>query len=95
MSKNDTKIEKNIGTHYYCSLCDLNTSKKTDYEKHLATDKHKKIENDTKIDKKIEKNIESKIEKEFNKTLTCKCGKKYKYNSGFYRHIKTCNRSHK
>jgi hypothetical protein len=36
----DTKIPK-IPKNYNCVICMLNTSNKKDYERHLATQKHK------------------------------------------------------
>ena len=36
-----TNISQKNAHKYNCSVCDYNTSNKYDYEKHLATDKHK------------------------------------------------------
>ena len=68
---------------FYCKFCDYGTCKKSSYEDHLTTTKHKK----------------SMI---FNENLpnlpkTCReyicqlCNKKYKDNSGLWRHKKNCN----
>ena len=63
---------------YNCEKCQLVTSNKKDYSKHLLTAKHlKKTERYIKIQKSPE--------------LTCECGKNYKHYSGLWRHKKTCN----
>ena len=62
---------------YSCETCDYFTSKKTDYNRHILTDKHKRNVLSTDI------NHYSTIQNEF----TCeKCNKKYKERSGLWRH---------
>ena len=82
----DSKKSQKIAKDYCCLICHYSSCNKTDYSKHLATDKHKNkangsemVVNDSKKSQKIAKNI-----------YTCKCGKKYKYDSGYYRHKKKC-----
>jgi hypothetical protein len=53
--------------------------------KHLSTDKHKKITNGS----KMVVNDSEKTPK-VAQIYTCSCGKTYKYDSGYYRHKKTC-----
>ena len=60
-------------------MCDFNTSNKTDYTRHSATDKHRRKVNDSNI---THKNA---------KSYKCLCGKIYKYDSGYYKHKKICN----
>jgi hypothetical protein len=76
-TKNDKK--------YNCQYCDYNTCKKTDYVRHLATDKHKKRQNGSVM---VEKDSDFTTKNE--KIYKCKCGKIYKYDSGYYRHKKNC-----
>jgi hypothetical protein len=64
---------------FLCELCYFNTSNKTGYTRHLATDKHRRKVNDS---IKTQKNT---------KTYKCLCGKIYKHDSGYYRHKKKCN----
>jgi hypothetical protein len=64
---------------FLCELCDFNTSNKTDYTRHLATDKHRRKVNDSNI---TQKNA---------KSYKCLCSKIYKYDSGYYKHKKICN----
>ena len=73
---NDIK-KKSIS--YECLKCDYLTSKKCNYKNHLATQKHYNAINDTK-----------KKQKEATKYLCDKCSKEYIYQSGLYRHKKTC-----
>jgi len=67
---------------YICEHCDYITHRKKDFNKHLLTRKHTMIVNDSKNDsEKVPKNA---------KSYKCECGKEYKYDSGYYRHKKTC-----
>ncbi len=63
---------------FTCINCNVNTSNKKDYSKHLLTAKHLKHAEGY---KKIEK---------IPKSMTCHCGKTYKHYSGLWRHKKTC-----
>jgi len=76
---NDKKSTKII-IKYRCEECNYNTSKKTDYTKHLSTDKHKTVTNSYKNETNIE-------EKQF----ICNCGKSYKHRQNLYSHKKKCN----
>jgi hypothetical protein len=60
---------------FICEKCDFVCSKKSNFEKHILTRKHK---ND---DKKEQKNAEKNI---------CICGKNFKYRQGLFVHRKTC-----
>jgi hypothetical protein len=64
---------------YSCELCDYVTYKTTDYYRHLATDKHKRLQ--------CAINITNKNEKAYK----CLCGKIYKHHSSYHRHKKMCN----
>jgi hypothetical protein len=62
---------------YSCEKCDYFTSKKTDYSRHILTDKHKRNVLSTYV------NHYSTIKNEF----TCEnCNKKYKERTGLWRH---------
>jgi hypothetical protein len=63
---------------FCCEKCDYNTCKKSQYDRHLLTPKHKKGKNDN---------------EKVPETLSCSCGKKYKHLSGLSRHKKTCNKN--
>ena len=68
-----------------CVLCDYTTCRKSQYTRHLATDKHQQNEKDS----KMVANVYQQVPKGSN--FQCLCGKIYKYDSGFYRHKKTCD----
>jgi hypothetical protein len=41
-------VQESSGAKYICELCNYNTVRKSQYERHMNTAKHKKIQNDTK-----------------------------------------------
>ena len=63
---------------FCCEHCDYSTSRKSQYDRHLATDKHKTVVNLL------------NLEQNSSKMFKCVCGKSYKYDSGYYRHKKIC-----
>ena len=64
---------------FSCNICDFKTSEKWRYVRHMSTGKHKK---ETKED--ILDDAKSCT------SYFCKCGKEYKYNSGLWKHAKSC-----
>ena len=74
----DSDLVPKSSSLFLCKLCDYYTSRKSQYHRHLLTDKHKIKENDSNLVPKSSKLYE------------CKCGKIYKYDSGYYRHKKIC-----
>jgi len=81
----DSKKSHKIAQNYECKICDYNTSNKFDYSKHLTTDKHKSKTNDSNYGLN-----DSKKSQKIARPYTCGCGKVYVYDSGYYRHRKTC-----
>lgn len=87
------KLSQN-SPEFICINCDYVTSRKKDYNKHLLTMKHfvngqqwvetEKQEKCANISKNPQSNHQDKI-------YSCICGKKYKDNSGLWRHKKTCS----
>ena len=73
--------------NFYCELCDYSTCRKSQYDRHLSTDKHKNRENDSKM-----VGNDSDLVAKSSKCYECECGNKYKYDSGYYRHKKKCNK---
>ena len=65
---------------FYCIDCDFKCSKKSNYDKHLSTRKHKILTNTYK------KMPDDKIE-----IYKCECGKEYKHRQSLYTHKKKCN----
>jgi len=70
-----------------CKKCNYKTCRKSQYTRHLSTDKHKKMENDS----KMIVNDSVSVLKSSKQNFTCNCGKVYKYDSGYYRHKKQCS----
>ena len=64
---------------FACEICNVSTSNKKDYNKHLLTRKHQNVYNCL---QNGDKNPESKY--------ICECGKEYNYRQSLYVHKKTC-----
>ena len=64
---------------FECIICDFNTCKKCDFNRHLKTLKHKN--NEILINNSHER---------ANKMFACECGKVYKHNQSLYNHKKKC-----
>lgn len=77
MVNNDNKKAQKSAQKFVCEKCNFVSSKKSDYNRHLSTLKHKMITNDN---KKAQKSAEFK----------CACGKVYKHYSGLSRHKIKC-----
>lgn len=79
MATESTAKTKNNDMCYACELCDFNTSKKTDYNRHILTIKHSSNTLATTDNNKNEK------------IYICECcDKKFKDRSGLWRHKKKC-----
>ena len=64
-----------------CNCCDYNTSRKSQYERHLTTEKH--------INQQLATNGNKKGPKS-SIVFECNCGKKYKDRTGLWKHKKIC-----
>jgi hypothetical protein len=67
---------------FKCSACDYSTSRNSQYERHILTDKHLKRCLSTEINEKVPKGSD---------VFECLCGKSYKERSGLWRHKQKCN----
>ena len=75
-----TQNSPNSPKCFHCETCDYRCSKKSDFDKHLSTDKHKCNINGIKCNTKLA---------EFE--LSCvNCNRKYKSRVGLWRHKKIC-----
>ena len=83
----DTSKVAKVAQLFVCNFCHYSTTKKSNYTKHLATDKHKRIHLDTKMDTFATFNIE-KVAKIFE----CCCGNIYKHSQGLSKHKKNCKK---
>ena len=79
MSTPETKKFQNVPINLCCKICDYNTSRNSQYERHLLTTKHI---NSTKFNSLVQI---SSIENKCNN-----CGKNYKDRSGLWKHKKKC-----
>jgi hypothetical protein len=66
---------------FICNCCDYKTIRKSQFDRHLLTLKHKNKENTT----KIQHNTTEK------RSYNCECGKKYLHRASLYNHKKKCN----
>lgn len=80
-------LSQKIAKKYECKLCDLVTSNKTDFNKHLSTDKHKKNENPN-----FHGNNPNDLSQKSQNEFECECGKIYKHKSTLCSHKKKCNK---
>jgi hypothetical protein len=71
---------------FNCECCSYSCSKKSDYDKHLATLKHKKTEMVMNGNELVNMGNEK-----VNTKFVCLCGKEYNYIQGLSRHKKNCN----
>ena len=85
MTDDDQKVAK-VAQIFYCVNCDYKCIKKSNFEKHLTTVKHKKQLHDD----QIMTNDDQKVAKVAQPLFTCECGKKYKYKQGLSVHKKNC-----
>jgi hypothetical protein len=76
------EIMSNINNKYCCEKCQYRTSRKSSYDDHLMSSKHKKAINGNKTNAPV--NVLS--------TLVCeKCQKQFNSRSGLWKHKKNCN----
>ena len=69
---------------FYCKICDYGTCKKSSYNEHLLSSKHKKS-----------MDFNENLPKICSEYICKNCNKKYKDNSGLWRHKKICKISDK
>lgn len=80
----NNKMPKNA--IFLCNICDFKCCKKSNYEIHLNTKKHKCRNDGNKMEK---------TETKKNAEYACNCGKTYTTNSGLWKHKKMCNITNK
>jgi len=72
-----TNLSPKNAEYFCCEKCDYKCCKKSEWERHLVTLKHKKNDNDDKKNAEI---------------FSCEnCGKNYKYRQGLHTHKKKCS----
>ena len=70
-------ISPKLAMKFYCEKCNYPCSKKSDYEKHLYTRKHKILTNTSGFSLKVAEYV-------------CDCGKQYKHRQSLNNHKKKC-----
>jgi hypothetical protein len=70
---------------FYCSICDYKTCKKSSYDNHNNSKKHKMVT----LNYTGGQNY-AKIMPENSNSFVCACGKKYSHRQGLWKHTKTC-----
>ena len=93
MEDKDDKIKqkssKKVAQNFYCEICDYNTSKRDNYDKHNLTPKHQRMTEDYIGGQKVAKSSK----KIANSIFSCECGKSYKHRQGLWKHKKICSPS--
>ena len=83
MTTNDNKIKQKISKYFHCEVCDYSTSRKSNYETHLHSNKHKSHEITT---------DDNEIKQKISKKYKChNCDKNFNDRAGLWRHNKKCN----
>ena len=71
--------------NYFCEGCNYETYSKKDFNKHILTAKHNKLENASKM---LADSVN--LSSYHNQQFICNCGKSYAHDSSYYRHKKKC-----
>ncbi len=75
-----TKIKLQKSPKFMCEKCDFTTSKQNEYDRHIETNKHKRLHG---LQEQNSIVIESK-------TFNCKCGKIYRHHTSLAKHKHCC-----
>jgi len=77
--------------NFHCNCCHFNTSRFSQYQRHIGTEKHKRLQNTTNTTKKFQKVPPLKVEI-IEKKYECEfCNKKYMHHSSLWKHKQGCN----
>ena len=74
----ETQNTSKSADEFICEKCNFKCSKRGDYNRHLATGKHKRI------------NLETKKTSFTSHQFVCDCGKEYKNRDGLWKHKRKC-----
>ena len=81
MKQNETIKVPKSSKNFICKNCDFNTCRKSQYDRHLLTDKHKNMI------------IETEMKQEDLEKFICSCGLVYNSRTTLWRHKKKCHES--
>ena len=82
--KNAEKKCRKMPMDFVCEKCDFKTNKRSNFDKHIATDKHKYLHILTNTYTENAENVKTRI------TFSCKCGKNYTHRQSLYTHRRGC-----
>ena len=82
-----TDISSESSQKYICELCNYSSSRNSQYQRHITSDKHINNEKST-----ICQQISTKSN-DFGSKLVCECGKTYKERTGLWKHKKKCSKN--
>lgn len=78
----DKKVPKS-SEYFYCNICDYSTSRRSQYERHITTAKHQKLQN-------VDGMLTEKFQKSSVKMFHCLCGKGFSHRQSLHVHKKKC-----
>ena len=84
MKQNETKKVPKSSEIFHCELCDYSSSRFSQFQRHLSTQKHKKCENETNM-----KQNETKKDEKFQ----CECGSIFNSRTTLWRHKQKCKQN--
>lgn len=84
MKQNETKKVPKSSENFHCELCDYSSSRFSQFQRHLSTQKHKKCENETNM-----KQNETKKDEKFQ----CECGIICNSRTTLWRHKQKCKQN--
>jgi hypothetical protein len=79
-------LSKNSAQLFYCNFCDYNTCKKSSYDTHILSAKHRRM---TKEDAGGQNSAQILLP--HREKFICDCGKEYQHRQGLWKHRKLCN----
>ena len=86
-----TFLVPKIPSKFHCNCCDFNSSRLSQYQRHVETEKHKRLQNTTNTTKKFQKVPSLKVEITEKKYECEFCQKKYMHHSSLWKHKQSCN----
>ena len=86
----DYKKAEKGGQIFICKECDYNTCEFSKFNRHLLTDKHKRITFGLHLGGKKAEKAENEEKAENDTINVCICGNSYKYRQGLWKHRKKC-----
>jgi len=82
MKQNETYLVQKSSNKFSCELCHYSTCRKSQFERHLETDKHKMKQNGT---------FETDLVQKSSENFQCICGICFNSRTTLWRHKKICN----